>query len=748
MYNIFSIIFIVALSMIFIGYIVAICTKVRSKRIDSIRKFKKGNCAVIYLVAIPLYFLGHFYGGEKLIDSIFASISDSLSLVVLGYETSGISKLMEANALYSFAVYFCFVLVTINATLFAISLLDQKLWEWHQRRRWSRSKEEKLLIVGNNEQNLSIYSSATKRATMIIDDISDEEKAKLYTDGICYVSKSFDIECAEEKKQVDETPLNEVEKYCCDLLSDCLSDQRKSCTIVINTKNDDKNIAICHKIISCTGEFFDSTDASVISKNLARIKIYVFGFPAHEAIYNDIVKLSKGCIRYINKYRQIAMDFIDRYPLTQFMTSKQIDYRTSLLRDGVDVNVAMLGFGKTNQQIFLTSVANNQFLTEANGEKILKQVHYHIFDKQHSEENKNLNHSYYRFKNEFKQKIEEQKNLKSDQPYLPFPALPADDHYKNFDINDPSFYEEIQAALSGDGKFNYIIIGFGTDLENIDMAGKLIEKKQEWGLENTYIFVKVRSGNDAYSIFDRDDCFMIGDEKRSVYNIEEIDNNAIDIMAKKRNRIYTLEYEITTNPNKQLSDSVDKVYEKADCDWYIKKTQFERESNLYGCLSLRSKLHLMGFDYVSIDNEEKNALSSAEYLDCYAPDDKPTYYDGILADGKKIVKYDLNFKESRRKTMAVHEHLRWNSFMLSKGFVPSSKAEILKDTKKNGKNYSLRKHGNLTTFEGLAEFRRLIAQRDGKDEIATDVIKYDYQLLDDAHWLLTTSGYKITGRDN
>jgi hypothetical protein len=61
----------------------------------------------------------------------------------------------------------------------------------------------------------------------------------------------------------------------------------------------------------------------------------------------------------------------------------------------------------------------------------------------------------------------------------------------------------------------------------------------------------------------------------------------------------------------------------------------------------------------------------------------------------------------------------------------------------NGKNYAVRRHGNLTTFDGLVEFRKLISARDGCSEIETDVIKYDYQLLDDAHWLLDKNGYKI-----
>ena len=92
--------------------------------------------------------------------------------------------------------------------------------------------------------------------------------------------------------------------------------------------------------------------------------------------------------------------------------------------------------------------------------------------------------------------------------------------------------------------------------------------------------------------------------------------------------------------------------------------------------------------------------------------------------------------------------------MISRGIVPASKDVILKEkTLKegklkhtNGKNYAVRRHGNLTTFDGLVDFRKMIAARDGADELECDVIKYDYQLLDDAVWLLDKCGYKIVAR--
>ena len=57
------------------------------------------------------------------------------------------------------------------------------------------------------------------------------------------------------------------------------------------------------------------------------------------------------------------------------------------------------------------------------------------------------------------------------------------------------------------------------------------------------------------------------------------------------------------------------------------------------------------------------------------------------------------------------------------------------------------RHGNLTTFDGLVTFRQITAERDGVGELQKDKIKYDYQLLDDAWWLLDRCGYAIIKRE-
>ena len=221
-----------------------------------------------------------------------------------------------------------------------------------------------------------------------------------------------------------------------------------------------------------------------------------------------------------------------------------------------------------------------------------------------------------------------------------------------------------------------------------------------------------------------------------------------------RNEVYSVEYAVTHNEGKSVTEEeIRQIKEKADRNWYEKLTQMERDSNLYGCLSLRMKLNLIGLDYCP-ESEEKKGLSESEYMSIYAKNDLPdaTYY-SVTADGKPIIHYGIVFPDSCRKNLAIHEHLRWNSYMISKGTIPATKDQILNEEvydpddgamkKTNGKNYKLRRHGNLTTFEGLVEFRKMIAKRDSVSEESRDVIKYDYQLLDDAYWFLKKTGYKI-----
>lgn len=740
--------------------------KDRPEKISFIRGFKNGKCAMIYLTAIPLYWIGHVYAGNNALNSFFVAINKIVNLVVLKYDTSSIEKLMEDNGFYNNTVYFTFFLVGVNAVLFALSFSIQQMWcfsGWLKRR---FTPNEILIIFGNNKSSIAIYRSDEKRNKQIFDTLSQKDMEHLYQENVYYST------CKTVDKKIKR-------------IFKILKRTDKVHRIVINTESDDKNIRICRKFISAMKDYRGDTD-----KLFLKINIYVFGDPRYQALYNDILQSGFGCIKYLNKYQAVAMDFIDKYPLSLFMNGNQIDYSTALVKDDVEINVALVGFGKTSHQILLTSVANNQFLKKGEREPELKKVNYYIYDKKDAINDKNLNHSYYRYKYECS-------NL-NESEYLPIPTIPAEEKPVQMDINDKDFYNSIRELFTrSKNDANFLIIGYGTDLENIDLAQKLVEKRREWELDNLVIFVKARAYHKEDTLISEGKCYFIGNENDIVYDIEKIISDDIDKMAKMRNDVYDLEYAIA-NENLDPTDekSVKEITEKSQKKWHT-KTQQERDSSLYACLSLRSKLNLIGLDYKKKENDkDKDGLSREKYLEKYAKDDKIDFetYKNVTANEKPIIKYTLDFKDTLRKTFAIHEHQRWNSFMISQGTVPSSLYEIFFETKDNGnkltngKSYISRRHGNLTTFEGLVQFRRLIANRNAiidpvvkrlakeqgiKEEDVkldkrpliepylendayksfmdkpsayeeqADVIKYDYQLMDDAYWLLSKTGYKI-----
>ncbi len=687
-------------------FVVSLCARKRAERINFLRGFKKAKCALIYFIAIPLFCIGHIYAGQDFFNAFFAAINQTVTLVVLKYSTSTITALMSANVFYRITIFYCFTLVAINALMFTVSLLGQRLWEWWRSFVFFRlTHKDKLYIFGSCDNNLDIYRSDRVHAKILVDKLDQEKRNRMYLDKISYV-------CDDPKRLVEG-------------IFDCLKKRKNGISVVINTGSDEKNISFCRLFIAKLDSVKDKIDY------FERLKVYVFGDPKHETAYSDIMAASYGCISYKDRHLMVAMNFVKKYPMAYFL-GENIIADTSLINDEVKLNVCMIGFGKTNRQIFLTSVANNQFLTKRDGKIALKQVNYHIFDKEPAENNKNLNHTYYRFRNE----------VGDSNDYLPLPDAPAVEKYYHLDVNSQAFYSDIRSVVSSVRSLNFIVIAFGSDLENVDMAHKLADKRDEWGVENVYIFVKIRGDLS----FCRKDCFVIGNEKDEVYNIDAITDDDILRMAKLRYQVYDLEYKIAHDKECVVDDNfVERCKKQSDYNWYVKKHRWERESDVYCCLAIRSKLNLMGLDCVKGDG----GMDESEYFSVYAKDDMPTFMDGVL--NKKVVRYDIDFKPSLRTTLAIQEHYRWNSFMISKGMIPSTKQCILgeqvwKDGKTeftNGKNYALRRHGNITTYDGLVQFRKLVSTRDNTSERTADVMKYDYQLLDDAYWLLHECGYMI-----
>ena len=701
--------------------------KKREHSIPFVRNYKKGSFVSNYLVMMLIYFIGILYSKRNLFDAFSTSITYATDFIVLKLDTTPISQLMEDNLLFNFTVYFGYALIVVGTVMFTLSIMQQYVWSAWMSFLSKITGKQRLYLFGYNPENLNICKTDGKRRfKYLIAKINKDDRESLYIDNIPYLNTN-------------------PEEWLRTHISSFIRLGKRRHIFVINTGNEKQNIELCKCFVEAIGIAPDDVRRSIFSK----LSIYVFGDPKNKAIYENMTKRGLGCVHYINKYQKIAIDFIDRYPLSLFMDERQIDYSTSLVREGVDINVVLVGFGKTNREILLSSVASNQFLSASDSGAVHKPVKYYIIDKNKSEQNKNLNHDYYRLKHK----------IKSIDPkdYLPLPPLPAEEEYLHMDINDVCFYESVKKIVSRNpSDANFIVIAFGDDTENLDMAQKLVEKCKEWDITNVTIFVRAFEWRKEQTPIEDENCYFFGNEQANVFNIDKMLSDKLYKMAKIRNEMLELERVMTL----KAGEIIDSTFVKENSiisneKWYKSKSQMQRDSSIFACLSLRFKLNLMGLDYCEEDADGL-ALSEEEYMQIYAGEDRPdidTY--SLMVNGKNIVHYGIDYPPSRRRNMAMQEHYRWVSFVISRGMIPATREQIMSEigiksgaeAHTDGKNYSLRRHGNITTFDGLIEFRRMIAERDGKSEESKDRLRYRYQILDDAYWLLTSNGYKIVKKD-
>ena len=668
----------------------------RQARITFIRSFKKGKCAVIYLAAVPLFWIGLVFSGGSVLPSFFLAIPKAMSLVVLSFDLETLSPVFAVSPLFAVATYFCFFLVTVNALLLSLSVFSQHLFTLRSAAVFRRTRRERLLILGNTEEGRCILRSSEGAYGLIVDKIVGEAAADLYIEGVPFTSTD---------------PEHAIAPF---VRLAARSSSRA--TAVVALPDDDACLSACYRFRDALRELLlgvpEEERRAYSAALFSRLTLFVFGNPEHETLYERAAEDCYGCLRYVNKYRQIALDFADRYPLSRFIPRELILPDTTLLPT-TKLATVLIGFGKTGREILLSSVASSHFLTrDKDGKPCPSPVSYHIFDTRFAEYNKNLNHGFFRYGSEVR-------DAGREEEYLPLPPDPCRLEYHHAGMESPELYNTLN-RLAKEGAITEVIIAFGSDLENIDLAEKLSAKKHEWGAKDLHIFAKVRRQDLHTKAFAEGDYTMFADEREAVLRLDLLRNDTLTSLAKVRNELYALE----------TADEGAREEILRDCHyrWYASLSQFERDSNLYAVLSLRQKLHLLGLDY------ERGEGGDEAFRRVYP------------AGGERFL-----YTDDARGMLALGEHYRWCAFLLTRGFIPATREEIKAERRAdggytNGKSYRDRRHGCLTTDEGLLLYRRLIAERDGISEEEADVIRYDYQLSDEAARILGMAGYTIKER--
>lgn len=555
------------------------------------------------------------------------------------------------------------------------------------------------VIVGDNQKNATIADSIKDGNLVFIVDTSRRVEFFKFPHNTIF-------------EEIIENDLSRTLKK---LVNSC---DNKKITVVINTEDKDKDLLFGKQLIDIVG--LSEADNSIGES--FEIFGYILTDLADSNAKAELFEKTGGRVSYADKSTMTAMAFVDKYPITQFMTTNEIDYLSATVKNDVDINVLLLGFGGVNRNIFFTSVCNNQLMTRKEGKPVEKLVNYWIYSKESEEECQSICKDYYKYTSILKEDM----NM-----YLPLPPRPANETFLPFEIEKNEFYHSLEAILCGNrGKrpYNYIVIDLGSDAENLDIARTLTKNLKKWNLTSqtkVFAYAKERVCQEAeFEIF--------GNEKETIYDISKITNEKWGLMALDRHLCYSLGGISTT-------DDCEAQKEKALKRWFA-QSQVQRESNIFACLSIRMKLHLLGFDYAPISDHR--ACANTLFSDAYQRDDKIDYDEKMSCGfGKKAIKYSNNMPVGTiRQNFAIQEHQRWNAYMICNGFIPSTIEQIVAG---ENKNMQLKRHSNVASFEGLKEYRKLWAQIKSISEEDADVIRYDYQLMDDLVWMLTHSGYKI-----
>ena len=685
----------------------------RKERFKLLSNFKKGKFLLIYFATVPLYWLAHVFNGTPVGGAFLMAVKSSIDTIVLKFDYSSASALMAQNAFFRAVIDIGFVLITVNAVVFTVALVGQRTYNFILTQAAYRGKKI-YFIIGSDERSIDLLASVDRDA-----------KAVLLGDG----SKSLlDAAFFVKRPSVRLKNNDDIARFIIQKTGDVKS---KKIYVIINSGDDARNLLLCEQIsrpiVKLNGERPDSETG---------IFAYVFGAPENKSAFLHFSEKTKGRLRYIDKYKLVADAFSSRNPMTSYMTDREINYDDATVRPDVDLGFVMIGFGRTNRRIFLNAVADNQFLTRGENGLEVKPVVFSIFDKVNSQNDKNLNHSYFRYRNTLKLA------KGREDEYLPLPPEPAVTDFFKLDINDSAFYFRLRERLlpqEGRKAFNFVVVGFGNDLENLDLADKISAKLREWRAESyTRLFVKIRNGRLSREVVAKEygvanDFITFGEEDCEVYDVAAISAEPEEKMAWRRHLAYTAESKQGVPEEEVVRAALDK--------WYGNFRQFQRDTNVSACMNLRTKLNLLGYDYVSADSPQKD--ESENFFMAYQKDD-PIRYTGTTVGGKKGIEYrNSDFsRDSVRHTFAVQEHQRWNACMISGGVVPSTRAQIA-DPQDGGRRLDLRRHGCITTFDGLVEYRKLIAASNGGDEESADVIRYDYQIMDESLWLLAANGYKV-----
>jgi len=725
---------------------------------------------LIFISGIVLYMLAFFQLQEaKTFSYIFSTIAISIesSIRMFGFVFKYDGKVKEianSNWIYCAAIVICYIAAICWTTLIAERLFFRRIT--NEFRLWLRTKlpkkrnEEHYIIVGC-EKSMDVFLSdlekkVSKDNIIIITGLPIENKA----DSNIYFKKFIENGYVAINGKADKIALKRagIDKI------------RRKTKVIAITESDEQNLAVAQIIT----EEIKSRQGAIEDINLEAYIMYSFIERTEHFVFAEE---ARGKVDFFNPYELRVRDFFEEHSITKFI-SNLIDTNKARLKgefnadgkiykpDGHEylIKNIFVGFGNANYQMLKGSILSDQLLgCNYNATIYDKKIRV---DKFSIRQAMFMNHSSGLFPSG-DQALE-------GEEYFESPKEKYNIDFKTGNVLSRDFYAKnglIQDVKNND--FTVIYVALGEDKLSIETACEIRQCLYKYGIkqDKIRIFVKVcdKTAFNEDSVINHKDSIPIHIEcfgwNKSVFTKGNIVNCSLDDFAKR-----------VTNKNHETS-------------WEL-LPETKRDINRQVAMSIKTKLHLLGFNLLD-ENKNENSQTEEDYYKRYIGDGNDKISKIIelskkIADHnntveelyelkqeiektkeelEKIQKERSNYKldyvkvdsdgkisDTPRNNLARYEHLRWNSFHLIRGWTKMPKSKIYDGN--NGRQDKLTKqHACITTFEELIKLRELQAQKmlEKKPEISSkeaieksDTIWYDYNLMDELPVRLLKSG-KIIG---
>lgn len=506
--------------------------------------------------------------------------------------------------------------------------------------------------------------------------------------------------------------------------------------VLIDKKNDNSELYLIKG-------FFD-----IITKyNLNNLFVYCLIDDELINIYDKYTQDSLGKITFFNPDKMVAFDFLDRYPVTKYLSSKHFDYNKGLLNANVSFNYLFIGFDNISKEIFKNSLASNQVISDINKKITSNNINYYILSDSDLDYEIN-NHLFFAIS-----KVKEARSKPNN--YLAVIDSLFNINVEKVQYNSLELLNKIKKIITNNStSYNYLIINIGSDTINIDLGNIIKNYLIDHQLNDVCkLFTYVRS-DIIHSTYPKDKYLKLFGSSRVLSNFDNIVNNKyLNIAIKK----YCCHYIDKRIKDKSDLSRIDELTKDAMISYYH-EPRIKRDSEVSSILSLRTKLNLLGYDY---DLQRENNISEYNYFSKVYEDNNLIEYKKDLYYGKGIVNYPLfinkHLENNPRNNLATLEHFRWCSFMIANGYYPPNLDQIeygldFTANFNNGKDYESHIHSSIASYAGLKQLAIILANRDvkmkenkePKEELLKkyDFLKKDFELLDNIDYLLSDKNFR------